>query len=58
MLIYMWVCEEWYCDRLLKALRHGTRKTRVTRSTIELQLLSNEGVNNHDNRGSIEDMGS
>jgi hypothetical protein len=41
---------------LLKALRYGTRKPRVTRSTIELQLLSSEGLNNHDNRGIIEDV--
>jgi hypothetical protein len=28
-----------YCDWLLKALRYGTRKPRVTRSRIELRFL-------------------
>jgi hypothetical protein len=41
---------------LFVALRYGTRKTRETRSTIELWLLSSEGLNNHDNRGTIEDV--
>jgi hypothetical protein len=47
-----------YCDGLLKALRYGTRKPRVMRPTIELQLLSSEGLNNHDKRGTIEDIDS
>jgi hypothetical protein len=41
---------------LLKALRYGARKTRVTRSTTGLQLLSSVGLNNHDNRGTIEEL--
>jgi hypothetical protein len=45
---------EKYCDGLLKALRYGTRKPRITRSTIELRLFSNKGLNNHDNRGTTE----
>jgi hypothetical protein len=45
-----------YCDGLLKAVRYGTEKTRVTRSTTELWLLSSKGLNNHDNRGTIEDV--
>jgi hypothetical protein len=45
-----------YCDGLLKALRYGTRKPRVTRATTGLQLLSSEGLNNHDNRGTIGDI--
>jgi hypothetical protein len=45
-----------YCDGLLKALRYGTSKARVTRSTIELQLLSSEGLNNHNKKGNIEDV--
>lgn len=44
-----------YCDRLIRAL---TKKPRVTRSTIELWLLSNESPNNHDNRGTTEDNNS
>jgi hypothetical protein len=47
-----------YCDGLLKELKYGTRKTRVTRSTIELRLLSSEGLNKHDNRGTVEDIDS
>jgi hypothetical protein len=47
-----------YCDGLLKALRYGTRRTRVTRPTVELRLLSSEGLNNHDNRGTVEDIDS
>jgi hypothetical protein len=39
-----------YCDRLLKALRYGTRKTHVIWSTVELRLLNSEGLNNHDDR--------
>jgi hypothetical protein len=45
-----------YCNGLLKALSCGTRKSRVTRSTTELQLLCIEGLNNHDNRGNIGDV--
>jgi hypothetical protein len=45
-----------YCGGLLKALRCGTRKTHLSRSTVELWLLSNEGLNNHDNKGTIEDV--
>jgi hypothetical protein len=45
-----------YCDGLLKTLRYGTRKPRVTRSTIELRLLSSEGLSNHDNRKTVEDI--
>jgi hypothetical protein len=33
-----------HCEGLLKPLRYGTRKPRVTRSTIELRLLNNEGL--------------
>jgi hypothetical protein len=43
---------------LFKALRYGTRKTGVRRSTIELRLLSSEGLNNQDNRGTIVDSDS
>jgi hypothetical protein len=46
-----------YFNWLLKALRYGTRKPRVTRSTTERRLLSNEGLNNH-NSGTIEDIDS
>jgi hypothetical protein len=52
------VCVYIYCDGLLKALRYGTRKPRETRSRIELRLLSSEGYNDHDNRGTIEDIDS
>jgi hypothetical protein len=45
-----------YCDGLLKALRYGTRKARVTPSTIQLRLGSSEGLNNHYNGGTIEDV--
>jgi hypothetical protein len=45
-----------YSDGLLKVLRYGTRKPRVTRPTIELRLLSSEGLNNHDSRRTIEDV--
>lgn len=45
-----------YCDGLLKALTYGSRKLRVTRSTIELRLLSSEALNNDDNRKTIEDV--
>jgi hypothetical protein len=47
-----------YGDGLLKALKYGTRNPRVTRSTIELLLLSREGLNNHGNRRTIEDIDS
>jgi hypothetical protein len=42
-----WTVSLKYCDGLLKALRYGTRKPRVTLSTTELRLLSNEGRSNH-----------
>jgi hypothetical protein len=45
-----------YCDGLLEALKYGTRKSRVTRSTIEIRLLSNEVVNNDNKRGTTEDL--
>jgi hypothetical protein len=41
-----------YCDGLLKA----TRETRVMPSTTELWLISSEGLNNHDKRGTTEDV--
>jgi hypothetical protein len=55
---YLFLCVYFtkYCDGLLKTLRYGSRKPRVTRPTIELRLFSNEGLNNHDNRGTIEDV--
>jgi hypothetical protein len=51
----IYITKEIYCDVLLKALRYGTRKHRVTWSTTELRLLSSEGLNNH-NRGTTEDV--
>jgi hypothetical protein len=39
---------------LLKALRYGNRKPRVNWSTTKLQLLTREGLNNDDSRGTIE----
>jgi hypothetical protein len=47
-----------YCYGLLKALIYGTSKSRVTRSTTELRLISSEGLNNHAKRGTIEDIDS
>jgi hypothetical protein len=44
------------CDGLLKALRYRPSRTCVTRSTTEFLLLSSEGLNNHANRGTIEDV--
>jgi hypothetical protein len=38
-------------------VRCGTRKPHGTRSTIELRLLSNEGLHNH-NGGTTEDIDS
>jgi hypothetical protein len=47
------VCEE-CCDGLFKALGYGTGNPRVMRSTTGLLLINSEGLNNHDNRGTIE----
>jgi hypothetical protein len=47
-----------YCEDLLKALKYGTRKSRVMRSPTELRLLSSEGLNNRDNKGNIEGIDS
>lgn len=45
-----------YCDGLLKALSYGTRKTCVMWSITEFRLLSSQGLDNHDNRGTIKDI--
>jgi hypothetical protein len=47
-----------YNEGLLEALTYGTRKARVTPSTIELRLLNSEGLNNYGNRGTTEDIDS